>query len=422
MTVPANYPATCEDDYDLSALTVETAQTRILDAAHAVAETETVDLRSALGRVLAEDVRATVAVPAAPNSAMDGYALRGADLPLSGKRRLEVVGVSRAGAPFRGVVGAGQCVRIFTGAVMPGEADTVVMQENVEAEGGWAVVGSGEKPSQNVRHAGEDVAIGQIVLARGRRIVPADLGVLAGQGQARVQVYRKLRVALFTTGDELREPGEALGEGCLYDSNRYTLLGMLQRLGADVREFGIVGDNRERLEAVLAQASAEADAIVSTGGVSVGEFDLVRDALERAGRIEFWKIAMKPGRPITFGSIGHAVFFGLPGNPVAAMVTFYQFVQPALRRMTGEWPLPAPTVFKAVCLSKLRKRPGRVEFQRGIVEPDGEGRMAVRKTGQQGSGILTSMSQANCFIVLPLDSGPVEPGALVDVQPFFGLV
>jgi len=417
-----NAPTTCEDDYDPDSLTVVMARTRILDAVHAVAETETVDLRSALGRVLAGDVRATVAVPSAPNSAMDGYALRGADLPLSGKRRLEIVGVSRAGAPYCGAVGEGQCVRIFTGAVIPAEADTVVMQESVEAEGDWAVVGSGEKAGQNVRQTGEDVAVGQIVLARGRRMMPADLGVLAGQGQARVSVYRRLSVALFTTGDELREPGEALGEGCLYDSNRYTLLGTLRRLGIEVREFGIVGDDRQRLEAVLAQASAEADAIVTTGGVSVGEFDLVREALERAGRIEFWKIAMKPGRPITFGSIGRAAFFGLPGNPVAAMVTFYQFVQPALRRMAGEWPLPVPTVFQAVCLSKLRKRPGRVEFQRGIVEPDGEGRMVVRKTGQQGSGILTSMSQANCFIVLPLDSGPVEPGSLVDVQPFFGLV
>lgn len=422
MKVQTNYPATCEDDYDPSALTVEVAQTRILDAIHCLDGTETVNLRQALGRVLAEDVRAMVAVPAAPNSATDGYALRGADLPHSGKRRLAVVGVSRAGAPFRGAVGAGQCVRIFTGAVMPQEADTAVMQEHVEAEGDWAVFGAGHEPGQNVRQAGEDVAVGQIVLARGRRMTPADLGVLAGQGRTWAAVYRRLKIALFTTGDELRESGEALGEGCLYDSNRYTLLGMLERLGAEVREFGIVGDNRQGLEAVLAQASAEADAIVSTGGVSVGEYDRVREALERTGRIEFWKIAMKPGRPITFGSIGQAAFFGLPGNPVAAMVTFYQFVQPVLRRMMGEWPLPAPMLFKAVCLSKLRKRPGRVEFQRGVVEPDGAGRMVVRKTGQQGSGILTSMSQANCFIVLPLDSGPVDPGSLVDVQPFFGLV
>ncbi|WP_232470183.1 MULTISPECIES: molybdopterin molybdotransferase MoeA [Methylococcus] len=403
-------------------MTIEVAQTRILDAVHVIAETETVDLRSALGRVLAGDVRAAVAVPSAPNSAMDGYALRGADLPVSGKRRLEIVGMSRAGAPYSGVVGEGQCVRIFTGAVMPAGADTVVMQEHAEAEAGWVVVGSGEKPGQNVRQTGEDVAVGQVVLARGRRMVPADLGMLAGQGATRVPVYRKLKVALFTTGDELREPGEVLPEGGLYDSNRYALLGMLQRLGIEIREFGIVGDDRQRLEAVLAQASAEADAIVSTGGVSVGEFDLLREALEQAGRVGFWKIAIKPGRPLTFGSVGGAAFFGLPGNPVAAMVTFYQFVQPALRRMAGEWPLPVPVLFKAVCLSSLRKRPGRVEFQRGIVEPDGGGRMVVRKTGQQGSGILTSMSQANCFIVLPLDSGPVEPGSLVDVQPFFGLV
>lgn len=413
---------TCEDDYDPSALTVEMARTRILDAVSPLAEAETVGLRSALGRVLAADVRATVAVPSAPNSAMDGYALRGSDLPPSGTNRLKVVGVSRAGAPYRGVVGKGQCVRIFTGAVMPAGADTVVMQERAEAEGDWVVIGAGEKSGQNVRERGEDVAVGQVVLARGRRMTPADLGVLAGQGQAQVWVYRRLKVALFTTGDELREPGEALEEGCLYDSNRYTLLGMLQRLGIEVREFGAIPDDGQRLETVLVRASAEADAIVSTGGVSVGEFDLVRETLERVGRIQFWKIAMKPGRPITVGSIGRTAFFGLPGNPVAVMVAFYQFVQPALRRMTGEWPLSAPVVFKAVCRSKLRKRPGRVEFQRGIVELDGEGRMVVRKTGQQGSGILTSMSQANCFIVLPMDSGPVEPGSLVDVQPFFGLV
>ncbi|MDD2767994.1 MAG: molybdopterin molybdotransferase MoeA [Methylococcus sp.] len=415
-------PVTCDDDYDPYSLTVETAQICILNAVSPLEATEVVDLRSALGRVLAEDACAAVAVPAATNSAMDGYALRGAGLPASGKRSLEVVGVSRAGVPYRGEVQSRQCVRIFTGAVMPEGTDTVVMQEQVERRGDLAVFGSEVKPGQNVRQVGEDVAVGQIVLARGRRLTPADLGVLAGQGLAQVAVYRRLRVALFTTGDELLEPGEELAEGGLYDSNRYTLLGMLQRLGVEVREFGIVGDSREQLESVLSEAAADADAIVSTGGVSVGEYDLVREVLERVGSIEFWKIAMKPGRPITFGNIGRAVFFGLPGNPVAAMVTFYQFVQPALRRMMGEQPLPAVLSFKAICVSKLRKRPGRVEFQRGVVEPDGEGRMVVRKTGQQGSGILTSMSQANCFIVLPLDSGPVEPGTLVEVQPFFGLV
>lgn len=414
---------TCDDDYDPHSLTVETAQICILNAVSPLEATEVVDLRSALGRVLAEDACAAVAVPAATNSAMDGYALRGAGLPASGRCNLKVVGVSRAGVPYQGEVQSGQCVRIFTGAVMPEGTDTVVMQEQVERRGDLAVFGSEViKPGQNVRQVGEDVAVGQIVLAQGRRLTPADLGVLAGQGLAQVAVYRRLRVALFTTGDELREPGEELAEGGLYDSNRYTLLGMLQRLGVEVREFGIVGDSREQLEAVLSAAAADADAIVSTGGVSVGEYDLVREVLEQAGRIEFWKIAMKPGRPITFGDIGRAVFFGLPGNPVAAMVTFYQFVQPALRRMMGEQPLPAVLSFNAVCVSKLRKRPGRVEFQRGVVEPDGEGRMVVRKTGQQGSGILTSMSQANCFIVLPLDSGPVEPGTLVEVQPFFGLV
>ncbi|QJD29832.1 molybdopterin molybdotransferase MoeA [Methylococcus geothermalis] len=416
------HPVTCEDDYEPDSLTVEQAWSRVIDAVQPLDASRTVDLRSALGRVLASDVHAVLAVPSAPNSAMDGYALRASDLPASGKCRLAVIGVSRAGAPYPGKVHSGQCVRIFTGAVMPEGTDTVVMQEHVEATDGWAVFGGGAMPGQNVRQVGEDVTVGQVVLTRGRRLTPADLGVLAGQGLVRVPVYRRLKVGLFTTGDELREPGEALAEGCLYDSNRYTVLGMLQRLGVEVCEFGIVGDNKQRLEAVLAQASAEADAIVSTGGVSVGEYDLVREALEQAGHIEFWKIAMKPGRPLTFGRIGRAAFFGLPGNPVAAMVTFYQFVQPGLRRMTGEWPLPKPAAFKAVCLSKLRKRPGRVEFQRGIVEMDGEGRMVVRKTGQQGSGILSSMSQANCFIVLPLDCGPVAPGALVDVQPFFGLV
>ncbi|MCP4701266.1 MAG: molybdopterin molybdenumtransferase MoeA, partial [Gammaproteobacteria bacterium] len=262
---------------------------------------------------------------------------------------------------------------------------------------------------------------GQIVLNPGKRLMPADIGLLASLGIPEVKVKRRVRAAFFSTGDELRSVGESLGPGQIYDSNRYTLYGMLTRLGIDFLDLGIIPDQREATEQALQTAASEADLVLTSGGVSVGDADYVTETLQQQGQVNFWKILMKPGHPLTFGKIGSTVFFGLPGNPVSAMVTFYQFVQPALRRMQGETET-TPLRLKAPTVSKLKRKPGRTEFQRGILETDASGQLQVRSTGPQGSGVLSSMSKANCFIVLPKEQGSVEPGSIVEVEPFAGLI
>ncbi|MFA7097860.1 MAG: gephyrin-like molybdotransferase Glp, partial [Gammaproteobacteria bacterium] len=360
-------------------------------------------------------------VPPHANSAMDGYAVNSADFPESGTRELTVIGTAWAGQPFAGSVARGQCVRIMTGAMLPDGTDSVVIQERVERDGDVIRFGTGNKPGQNVRQPGEDLAVGQVVLEAGKKLIPADIGLLASLGVAEVKVRRRLRVAFFSTGDELRSIGEPLEAGQIYDSNRYTLYGMLTRLGVDLIDMGVVRDRREDVQQAFTDAAAIADAIITSGGVSVGEADFVKETLETVGEVNFWKIAMKPGRPLAFGKVGNAMFFGLPGNPVSVMVTFYQFVQPALQRMMGQTQA-APIRFRVPCLSRLKKMPGRVEFQRGILETDAQGHMVVRSTGEQGSGILSSMSRANCFIILPMECGNVESGTTVDVQPFEGLI
>ncbi len=409
------------DEYDPNNLPVEEARRRIAQLVRPVAETETVPLREALDRVLAADVASPLDVPPAANSAMDGYALRGADLPAGGEAVLEVVGTVFAGHPFAGEVGPGQAVRIMTGAPLPRGADTVVMQEHARREGDRVAIGAGHRPGQNVRHAGEDIARGSTVLAAGRRLVPADLGVLASLGVAEVAVRRRPRVAFFSTGDELCPVGEPLAEGQIYDSNRYTLHGLLARLGVEVQDLGLIPDDRAAIEDAFARAAAGADAVITSGGVSVGEADFVKETLEKLGQVNFWKIAMKPGKPLAVGRLGEALFFGLPGNPVSVMATFYQFAQPALRALAGE-SRTEPLALRVPAAERLRKRPGRTDFQRGVLERDAAGRLVVRSTGAQGSHVLTSMSRANCFIVLPADWGDVEPGTEVEVQPFFGLV
>jgi len=403
------------------ALTVEEARQRIAAGVRAASGVEKVALRSALGRILAEDIPSPIDVPAHTNSAVDGYALICADLPPGVAKTLRVIGTSWAGRPFDGRVRAGECVRIMTGAVLPAGADTVVMQEQVQSESDAIRVAADLQSGDNVRAAGEDLARGQCVLAAGKQIQPPELGLLASIGLAEVPVRRRLRVAFFSTGDELRSIGQPLAPGEIYDSNRYTLYGMLARLGADVLDLGVVRDDRAATRQAFLDAAANADVIITSGGVSVGEADYVKETLEALGEIGFWQIAMKPGRPLAFGRVRGAVFFGLPGNPVSVMVTYYQFVEPALRRMMGQDDAPAAT-FKARCVSRLHKRPGRAEFQRGILERDADGELVVRATGQQGSGILRSMSAGNCFVILPQDSGNVEPGTLVDVQPFHGIL
>ena len=412
----------CADDYDPNSMPVPKARELIARFLSPVATIERVAVRAALGRVLAEDVISPVDVPSHDNSAMDGYALRFADLKADSKATLKVAGSSFAGVPFKGAVAAGQAVRIMTGGVVPAGADTIVMQEHVEAKDGQITIDGGHKKHQHLRRAGEDLQRGQPALRRGQPLRPAETGLIASLGIAEVSVYRKLRVAFFSTGDELVSIGSPLGEGQIYDSNRYTLHGMLTRLGCEVIDMGVVRDDPKLLEAAFREAAAVADVVITSGGVSVGEADFVKDLLNELGEVVFWKIAMKPGRPLAYGKIGNAHFFGLPGNPVSVMVTFYQFVRDALLKLSGRDPIePLPT-FKVPCTSTLKKNPGRTEFQRGILSRDSAGTLSVRVTGEQGSGILRSMSEANCFIIMPTEQGNVASGALVEVQVMEGVI
>ncbi|HET7634050.1 MAG TPA: gephyrin-like molybdotransferase Glp [Burkholderiales bacterium] len=414
--------ANCADDYDPNSMPVAAAREFIARFLTPVTAIERVHLRAALGRVLAAEVISPFDVPAHDNSAMDGYAVRFADLNAAGETTLKLAGSAFAGVPFQGAMNAGECVRIMTGAVVPAGADTIVMQEHVKAEDDRVTLGTGHRKGQNLRHAGEDLKTGQAVLRRGHLMRPADIGLIASLGVAEVSVLRRLRVAFFSTGDELRSIGTPLAEGQIYDSNRYTLYGMLTRLGCEVIDMGVVRDDPALLEQAFRDAAATADVVITSGGVSVGEADFVKDLLERLGEVVFWKVAMKPGRPLAYGRIRDAHFFGLPGNPVSVMVTFYQFVREALLKLMGCDPVPPVPSFKAVCTTPLKKAPGRTEFQRGILSQGADGNWTVRVTGEQGSGILRSMSEANCFIILPQAQGSVAAGTTVDVQVMEGII
>jgi molybdopterin molybdotransferase len=424
MTTPALTiaQASCADDYDPNSMPVAKARAFIHQFLAPIEGTVRVPIRSALGRVLAEDVLSPVDVPSHRNSAMDGWAMRGADLKADAETTLQEIGASFAGKPFGGRVGAGQCVRIMTGGVVPQGADTIVMQEHVKSDGDKVTIGKGHKKGQNLRKAGEDLATGQVALKRGVTLRAADCGLISSLGIGEVSVYRRLRVAFFSTGDELVSIGTQPKVGQIFDSNRYTIHAMLTRMGCEVLDMGVVRDDPNLLEKAFNDAAAAADVVITSGGVSVGEADFVKELLNKLGEVVFWKIAMKPGRPLAYGKIGAAHFFGLPGNPVSVMVTFYQFVRDAMLRLSGVDPvLPTPT-FKVPCTSALKKAPGRTEFQRGILTREASGAWSVRVTGEQGSGILRSMSEANCFIVLPTDQGNVAPGALVDVQVLEGII
>jgi molybdopterin molybdotransferase len=410
--------ASCADDFDSEAITVSDARQRILAKITPVTDIENLSLYKSINRVLAQDVISTLNVPGHTNSAMDGYALAGDDLPQSVARQYIVTGTAFAGKPFRDQCHAGECVRIMTGAVMPGGTDTVVMQEHVEHISDTQVgIATGHKPGQNVRQAGEDIARGSRVLAKGHQIQAADLGVMASIGIGDIEVYRQPRIAFFSTGDELRPVGDVLGSGDIYDSNRYSLHGMLSQLNVEIIDLGIVKDNLEDLRQAFETASAKADLVITTGGVSVGEADYVKQIVEETGVIHIWKIAMKPGRPITFGRLGNSAYFGLPGNPVSVMTTFYQFVVPAIQRLSGQTDRPLLAI-KVASTSDLKKRAGRFECQRGILSLNEAGELTVCATGKQGSGILTSMSRANCLILLDESCDGVKAGDTVTVQPF----
>lgn len=408
-------------DHHTGGLPVEEARNRIKAGIQPVTVRERVALRDALDRVLGEDIHSPVPVPAHDNSAMDGYAVRAADVSGEGPTELQVVGRVLAGQTFEGTLGPGECVRIMTGAPMPAGGDTVIMQEQAERAGDTLRVEAPHRAGNHVRRAGEDLAEGERILVAGQRIGPAELGVMASAGRVEVSVFRRLRVAFFSTGDELQGVGQPLGPGQIYDSNRYTLFAAMQRLGIEAVDMGVISDDQESLQRAFREAAAFADVLVTSGGVSVGEADYVKDTLDALGQVDFWKVALRPGRPLAYGTVGRAVFFGLPGNPVSVMATWYQIVRPALLHMMGAQPEP-DQLFPVRCTEPLRKRPGRMEFQRGILSWDETGRPEVHTTGAQGSGILSSVSRANCFIVLPYNSGDVEAGETVMVQPFHGLM
>lgn len=424
-------------------LTVEETRTAIsslidqLINTDAVAETESVSLDHALNRILASDVLSPIDVPATDNSAMDGFAFRGIELSNAPLTQLKVVGAVFAGTPFRGSLAVGQCLKIMTGALMPSQCDTVIPQEMtqtlpLDADGIERIQfeSNAVLTGENRRLRGEDLAQGSVAITAGRILRPSDLGLAASLGISKLTVKRKLRVAILSSGNELRPLGAALDSGCIYDSNRYSLMGMLNRLGLDVLDCRIIQDDPLALKTAFSQAALTADVIISSGGVSVGEADFTKQVMQELGDVGFWKIAMRPGRPMAFGTLKpvpnqhpprSTLFFGLPGNPVAVMVTFYQFVQSALLQLNGATQL-RPPLTQAIASATIRKKPGRTEYQRGILEVGLDGRAQVRVTGSQGAGILRSMSEANCFIVLGHEQGNIAAGDLVNVMLFEGLV
>lgn len=417
----------CQDDYDPNSMPVVKARQFIKQFLNPVEECESVELRSSLGRVLAADILSPSNVPNYDNSAMDGYAFRADDIQKDGSTQLTIIGTALAGQSFAEKVRQNECVRIMTGGMMPTGTDTVIMQEKIRVDGNTITFTEAPKRAMNVRYAGEDLKLGQTVLAAGHLMRAADLGLIASLGIGNISVYRKLKVAFFSTGDELASIDQPLKTGQVYDSNRYTLHGMLSRIGVDIIDMGAIPDNPELLENTLLNAAQQADVVITSGGVSVGEADYMKLLLAKHGQVMFWKIAMKPGRPLAYGKIQgdngkHAHYFGLPGNPVAVMVTFYQFVREALLILMGQPQPNALPMFKVECTQAIRKLTGRTEFQRGILFVADDGTWKVKPTGAQGSAMLSSMSLANCFIVLDEHIGNLDAGATVQVQVLDGLV
>ena len=410
--------------YDPQALSVSHVQSFLEQLVHPLDERDDIDvpIPQALGRILARDVISPVAVPPHDNSAMDGFAFAGQALAQHGPVRLQVVGTALAGAAWRGTVGPGQCLKIMTGAIMPEGLDTVAPQELVQHDGDSIVIPPGRlSAGDNRRLCGEDIALGRAALLAGQRLTPAALGLVASLGVPHVRVKRPLRVAYFSTGNEILSLGEAPREGAVYDSNRYTVMGLLSRLGIELLDLGVIPDDPVQLRQAFVQASSQADAVITSGGVSVGEADYTKTMMRELGEVAFWKIAMRPGRPMAVGRIGRSLLFGLPGNPVAVMVTFLAFVRPALLRLMGCTEAPPP-LLRAVCTEALRKKPGRTEYQRGLVSLSPSGELQVRTTGNQGSGVLSSMVQGNGLIVLHHAQADVAIGDTVDVMMFDGVI
>lgn len=396
-------------------LPFEQAVANMLSQISPITETLALPIEQALHHVLAQDIASPLNVPPHDNSAMDGYAFAIASLNES--KTLKLIGRSMAGAPFQGTCRPGECIRIMTGAKMPDCCDSVEMQENVTADEEKITFLQEKTFGSHVRNAGEDIKINQQVLHSGHKLTAVDIGVLASLGVAEVVVYRKLKVALIATGDELKLPGQALRSGDIYESNSFVLAAMLKTLHVDIIDFGIIGDDFEAIKAAFVSADEQADAVISSGGVSVGDADYTKTVLDELGEIGFWKIAMKPGKPFAFGKLANSVFFGLPGNPVSALVTFHQLALVALTKMQNATALKR-THLSVKCSSDLRKSPGRMDFQRGVLSVNEAGENVVASTGAQGSGILSSLARANCYIVLPSDQGGVKAGEMVNVQLF----
>lgn len=417
----------CDDPVEPELLPVAVALQRMQAEVSPIEEISTVSLRESLGCVLAADIESPIMVPAYTNSAMDGYAISGKDLPAAGKEvSLKLCGTAMAGSPVDISLHRGEAIRIMTGGMMPEGADTVVIQEHVALEGDDCIrIDDTTSAGRNVRQAGEDIKVGEVVLSRGTLVNPAELGLIASLGIDKVVVYRRLRVAFFSTGDELRaletHAGKPLGPGEIFDSNRHTLYALLKKLNVELIDLGVVADTEAATHAAIVEGAACADLIISSGGVSAGQADFVSKAIESLGQLTFWKLAMRPGRPLASGIVDGTRFFGLPGNPVAVMVTFYEFVQPTIKTMMGCKEVQ-PELFSVPSSVSIRKIPGRIEYQRGILERNQSGELTVRTTGKQGAGRLSSMCLANCLIVLPAESDGVAPGESVDVHPFDGLV
>lgn len=424
----------CDDEMEPELLPVETALRRIAGQINPLSGANPQDrqqlaLRESLGRVVAVDITSPIDVPGYTNSAMDGYAVRSADIPDAGEAELTVIGTAWAGRPVDDIVTSGQAVRIMTGGLMPCGTDTVIIQEHVQSNGAangleTITIDGTTSAGRNVRNAGEDIKTGEVVISAGTLITAAHVGLVASLGIDQVPVLRQLKVAFFSTGDELRAleqfAGQTLAAGELFDSNRHTIFAMLTRLGVELIDLGVIEDTAAATRGAFEKAAAVADVIISSGGVSAGQADFVSATLAEIGEVTFWKLAMRPGRPLACGKVGNAHFFGLPGNPVAVMVTFYEFVQPAIKTMMGCSETQSP-VFSVASGSKIRKVKGRIEYQRGIVSTQADGTQVVHTTGKQGAGRLTSMCMANCLIVLPVECDGVEVGDAVKIQPFSGL-
>jgi molybdopterin molybdotransferase len=396
-------------------LPFEQAMEKMLSAITPIDTTETISLALGLNRVLARNISSPLNVPPHHNSAMDGYAFKLASLQTTDT--LTMIGRSMAGAPFQGECKIGECIRIMTGAKLPSCCDTVEMQENCQAKDTGITFLESREFNDNIRFTGEDIAINQAVFSRGKKLSAIDIGVLASLGVPTVEVYRKITVAVLATGDELKSPGEVLNDGDIYESNSHALIAILTKLNVTVINFGIIVDDEQAIRTAFEQADQQADVVISSGGVSVGDADYTKLVLEQLGEIGFWKIAMKPGKPFAFGKLPNSYFFGLPGNPVSALVTAHQLAVPALLKLQHAQAKKLP-LLKVKTATQLNKRAGRMDFQRAILSTNHQGEMIVTSTGSQGSGILTSMSMANCYIVLPANQGNVPANEIVNVQLF----